>query len=316
MRVGLHIGRFDWAGGPAAIPGTLAAIATEAEQAGFESLWVMDHLNQLGTQYGKVHGPVDGEMLEAYTTLSFLAGVTEQIRLGALVTCAFFRPPGLLVKQATALDVLAGGRTYLGLGAGWFEQEAVGLGIPFPRLRERFDRLEDALQVARRMWSGDASPFQGHYSTLLEPVNSPPPLAHPHPPILVGGVGERRTLPLVARYADAWNAVIGSPLDHEDFGVLRKGCNEGSLWWLGRKVGALERCCDAIGRPPSEIERTVTTYIRVGEGGMGAADVVALCSRFAELGFSHVIFNILEVDTLEPLRILGRDVIPEVRLLS
>lgn len=312
MRVGLHIGRFDWPGGPAAIRGRLEGIATVAEESGFHSLWVMDHLYQLGTEYGKVHGPVDVAMLEAYSTLSFLAGVTERIRLGALVTCAFFRPPGLLVKQATALDVLSGGRAYFGIGAGWYEREATGLGIPFPSMRERFARLEEALQVAHKMWSGDTTPFQGRYSVLAEPVNSPPPLSHPHPPILVGGVGERRTLPLVARYADAWNAVIGSPVDSEDFGVLRNGCNEGSLGWLGRKVRILERCCAEAGRPFVDVEKTVTTYIKVGPGGMGAGDVIALCSRFASMGFSHIILNVLGVEDLEPLHWLGRNVIPEV----
>ncbi len=316
MRVGLHIGNFDWPGGPAAIPGTLGRIATAAEDAEFDSLWVMDHLLQLGPQYGRVHGPVEGSMLEAYSTLSFLAGITGRIRLGPLVTCAFFRPPGLLVKEATALDVLSGGRAYLGLGAGWFEREAVALGIPFPpTLRERFDRLEETLRIARQMWAGDHSPFHGRYYDLAGPVNCPPPLTRPHPPILVGGVGEKRTLQLVARYADAWNAVIGSPVDSEEFGVLRKGCNPGSLAWLRGKMRTLEAHCAAEGRPFEEIEKTVTTYIKAGNGGMSPGEIVSLGATFAEIGFSHVIFNVIGVEELEPVRALGRDVVPALHAI-
>src|SRR5262245_54358537 len=177
MRVGLHIGKFHWPGSPGNIGTTLAEIARAADASGFDSLWVMDHLFQLGDQYGLVHGPIDAPMLEGYSTIAYLAGVTQRIRLGILVTCAFYRYPGMLLKTATTVDVLSGGRTYLGLGAGWFEREAAGLGIPFPPLRERFERLEETLQIARHMWAGNRTPFVGKHYQLAEPLNNPQPLS-------------------------------------------------------------------------------------------------------------------------------------------
>lgn len=316
MRVGLHIGKFDWPGGAAQIGPTLAAIATTAEAAGLSSLWVMDHLFQLGEQYGAVHGPVDAPMLEGYSTIAYLAGLTRRISLGLLVTSAFYRHPGILAKTVSTIDVLSGGRAYLGLGAGWFEREARGLGVPFPPLRERFERLEETLQIVRRMWDGDASPFVGRHYQLDEPLNRPAPLRRPGPPILIGGGGERRTLRLVAQYADAWNAVIPSPLDLPEFGVLRAE-GEGrearySLDRLAHKLGVLRRHCEELGRPYESIEKTVVTYLRLGRGGMGPDEAVDLLAALGGLGFSHVIINLPEAHTLEPIELLGRKIAPAV----
>jgi F420-dependent oxidoreductase-like protein len=319
MHIGLHIGKFDWPGGQATIGQRLAEIAQTADAVGLYSLWVMDHLFQLGTQYGAIHGPIDAPMLEGYSTLAYLAALTRRIRLGLLVACPCFRHPGVLLKTASTVDVLAGGRTYLGLGVGWFAREAVGLGIPFPPLGERYKRLEETLQIARQIWSGDHRPYLGAHYQLLEPINSPQPLSQPHPPILIGGGGERRTLRLVAQYADACNFVIGSPLDQETFGQARaRGASRDERYSLGtlrHKLSVLAQHCDAVGRPYDTIERTVVTYIALGPGAMSAAEVIDLCAALAELGFGHVIFNIPDAHTIKPLEQLGRDIIPALRAL-
>ncbi|HET6317714.1 MAG TPA: TIGR03560 family F420-dependent LLM class oxidoreductase, partial [Chloroflexota bacterium] len=198
MKLGLQVPRFQWAGGPAEIAPKLAQIARAAEEAGFSSLWVMDHLFQIGSV-----GNADEPMLESYTTLGFLAAQTQRIELGTLVTAVSYRSPGLLVKQVSTLDVLSGGRAWLGLGAGWYEREARGLGLSFPRRKDRFAQLEETLKIARRMFDGNTDPIYGKQFNLAEPLNAPLPLRRPR--ILVGGGGELRTLRLVARYADACN---------------------------------------------------------------------------------------------------------------
>ena len=188
MRIGLHIGRFDWPDAAAGLSERLSDMAQAADEAGFYSLTVMDHLFQLGTRYGETHGPFEAPMLEGYSTIAYLAAKTHRIKLGLLVTCNFFRHPGLLVKMVSSIDVLSGGRAILGIGGGWFEEEARGLGIPWPTtLRERFDRLEEALQIVHHMWGGNRAPFAGRYYQLTDPINSPPPISQPHPPIIIGG---------------------------------------------------------------------------------------------------------------------------------
>jgi len=199
MKLGLQVVAFNWPGSPANTGRTLANIARTADEAGFASLWVMDHYFQIDPGIG----PASDPMLEAYTALSFMAGATERIRLGAMVTGVVYRQPAFLVKQVSTLDVLSGGRANLGIGASWYEREAVGLGFPFPPIAERFERLEETLQIAKHLWSGDATPFTGKHYQLAEPINSPQPLSQPHPPILIGGGGEKKTLRLVAQYGNA-----------------------------------------------------------------------------------------------------------------
>lgn len=312
MRIGLHIGKFHWPGSPANIGEKLGKIARTADDAGFYSLWVMDHLFQLGEQYGSVHGPIELPMLEGYSTISYLAAVTQRIKVGLMVTCNFFRHPGLLVKTVSTLDVISGGRAYLGIGAGWFEREAEGLGIPLPPTwSERFERLEETLQIARQMWAGDTTPYEGKHYKLVEPINNPQPLSRPHPPIMIGGGGEKKTLLLVARYADACNFVIGSPSTLEEFGVLRAKYDEG-LIMLRRKLAVLEKHCDNVGRPCDEIEKTVVTYIKLAPDAMNATKVIELCRELSDLGFQHVIFNMPNVHEIRPVEIIGDDVIPAV----
>ncbi|MFX0114617.1 MAG: LLM class F420-dependent oxidoreductase [Candidatus Hodarchaeota archaeon] len=311
MRIGLHIGKFDWPGSPDNIGEKLVEIAKIADEEGFYSLWVMDHLFQLGTQYGIVHGPIEAPMLEGYSTISYLAAVTQRIKFGLLVTCNFFREPGLLGKIVSTIDVLSRGRTYLGIGAGWFEREAKGLGLPFPSLRERFERLEENLQVIKQMWTGDTSPFEGKHFQLAEPLNSPQPLSQPHPPILIGGGGEKKTLRLVAQYADACNFVIGTPF--EDAGVLRRDWDEKGLNRLRKKLMILKQHCNDVGRPYDDIEKTIVTYIKLAPGDMKATEAIEFCRQVASLGFQHVIFNMPNVHEITPLEIMGREVIPEVK---
>lgn len=313
MRVGLHIGKFDWPGSPGNVGEKLAEIARTADELGFYSIWVMDHLFQLGTEFGIIHGPVEAPMLEGYSTVSYLAALTQRIKLGLLVTCPLYRYPGLLVKAVSTIDVLSGGRAYFGVGAGWYEREAEGLGIPFPPTwTERFERLEETLQIAKHMWGGDRSPFEGEHYRLEEPINSPQPLSKPHPPILIGGGGEKKTLRFVARYGDACNLVMGTTL--VDAGVLREN-REKEFNYLRHKLQVLRKHCRDLGRPYDDIEKTVATYIKLAPDAMSTNEVVELCHELDGLGFDHVIFNMPNVHEIEPIQTIGDEVIPQVRRL-
>jgi F420-dependent oxidoreductase-like protein len=238
-------------------------LAREADRSGLHSLWVMDHFFQIA-----MVGPAEEPMLECYSALSYAAAVTQHIELGAMVTGVVYRHPGVLVKTVTTLDVLSGGRAWLGIGAAWHEEEAVGLGIPFPPLAERFERLEETLQIAHRMWSGDESPYEGRHYRLARPLNSPPAVRRPHPAILIGGGGEKKTLRLVAKYGDACNLFDGPELP--------------------RKLEVLREHCAREGRPYQEIEKTALS--RVPEGG-SAEQLVDSCGRLAELGVGHLILS-------------------------
>lgn len=289
MRVGLQLPSFDWPGGSVELASRLGTIARTAEDAGFASLWVMDHYFQLPDW-----GPVDSYMLEAYTTLGYLAAATHRIRLGALVTGVMYRYPGILVKIASTLDVLAGGRSYLALGAAWYGREARGLGVPFPPLPERYERLEETLQIVRQMWSGDVQPYIGKQYQVPEPINSPQPLARPHPPIMIGGNGEQKTLRLVAQYGDACNFLVLEPEE------------------IRGKLEVLKRHCQEVGRPYDEIERTALNEIHLAAGKMAAADVIGLFRGLADAGVQHVMVNMPNAHELWPLEVFGREIIPAV----
>ncbi len=238
-------------------------------------------------------------MLEAYTTLGFLARATSRARLGAMVTGVTFRYPGVLIKQVTTLDVLSGGRATFGVGAAWFEREHIGLGIPFPPLKERMERLEETVQLALHMWRGDGNPLIGRHYQLREPLCSPPPVSSPHPPILIGGGGEKRTLRLVARYADACNLSARLiPMDQ-----------------LPRKLDVLRGYCRQLGRDYDEIEKTVLFDMDPGENGTRTQAVLDKLARFADMGFDAAIGGVQNVHTLRPLEIIGRDVMPQAHTL-
>ena len=220
MRLGVHVANFSWRGGPPEMGPRLAGLAAAAEEIGCERLSFMDHLFQIGWI-----GPRELEMLEGYTALGFVAGVTSRIRLGLLVTGVTYRHPGVLAKQVSTLDVLSGGRAWLGIGAAWNEDEHLGLGVPFPPLAERFKRLEEAIRICLQMWSDDDGPFEGEHYRLAATLNVPQPLSRPCPELLIGGGGERKTLRLVARYADACNLTTGATEDlRQKLAVLRGHC--------------------------------------------------------------------------------------------
>jgi F420-dependent oxidoreductase-like protein len=290
MKLGLQLPSFTWPGGAADLAPTLARIGQAAEEAGFASLWVMDHFFQI-EMIGKPEEP----MLEGYSALNFLAAVTKQIRLGTLVTGVIYRYPGILVKTVTSLDVLSGGRTYFGIGAGWYEREAVGLGVPFPPLKERFERLEETLQIALQMWSGKVASYSGKHYRLAETLNSPQPISQPHPPILIGGVGEKKTLPLVAKYGDACNLYA-----FENLAVLRA------------KLDVLRQNCDAIGRPYDEIERTAVGRLEVGHGAARARQAIEYCRSVSDAGIQHLIVSIPNDYEITPIELVGKEIIPAV----
>jgi F420-dependent oxidoreductase-like protein len=291
MKIGLQIPSFTWSGGPAALAQTLKKIAQTVDDGGFASLWVMDHFFQLEPMLGKADEP----MLEGYSTLSYLAALTSRVQLGTLVTGVIYREPALLVKTVTNLDVLSGGRAYFGIGAAWYEREAVGLGFPFPPLKERFERLEETLQIAHRMWSDSAEPYTGTHYQLAEPLCRPQPLSAPHPPIMIGGMGEKKTLRMVAQYADACNLFTAAGPD-----VLR------------HKLAVLQQHCDAVERPYDDIERTALATAHVADGQMTVADVVATCRELADVGIQHAIFNMPNVQDITPLEQFANEVIPMV----
>jgi F420-dependent oxidoreductase-like protein len=290
MRIGLQIPSFTWPGGAPEIGSRLADIAKTADDAGFASLWVMDHFFQI-----QVIGPAEDPMLEGYSVLSYLAGLTKHARLGTLVTGVHYRHPGILVKTATTLDVISGGRAYLGIGAGWNEHESRGLGVPFPSVSERFERLEETLKIAHQMWSGSTAPIVGKHYQLAEPINSPQPLSTPHPPILIGGMGEKKTLRLIAQYGNACNFfAYGGPE------VIRA------------KLEVLQRHCEDVGRPYGEIERTALGTVHLADGAMTTGQLIELCRSLADAGIQHLIFNMPNVHEITPLELFGREIIPVV----
>jgi F420-dependent oxidoreductase-like protein len=287
MKVGLHISDFTWEGGPAALGVRLGEVAVAAEQAGVDRISVMDHVWQIGHI-----GPPEHEMLEAYTTLGMLAAVTSRVKLLTVVTAVVYREPGLLAKQVSTLDVLSGGRAMLGIGAAWNEAEARGLGLFFPPLAERFERLEETLRICLQMWSEDDGPFDGKYYQLERTLNSPQSLTRPHPPVLIGGAGEKKTLRLVARYADACN-IFDSPE-------------------VAHKLDVLREHCAAEGRDYAAIEKTVQTRFDLGERGENVQQIIEHLHELAELGFQVAHGTVIGVGTLRPLGLMAERVIPAI----
>ena len=291
MKVGLQIPRFDWPGSPDNIGSTLADVARAADAAGFSSIWVMDHFFQIAPGLGAPDSP----MMEAYSALSFIAGVTQRPKLGAMVSAVTYRVPGHLIKAATTLDVLSGGRAILGIGAGWYEHEAMGLGLPFPPLKERFERLEEALQIAHQVWKNDRSPFNGKHYHLTEPILGPQPLSKPHPPILIGGGGENKTLRLVAQYADGCNL------------FARIGDEQ-----LTHKLNILKDHCAKLGRNYDDILKTFLDTVDLRPGQTKPKDVVEHFKHMADLGFGYAIFNMPEYHDLKVFETIGKEIIPAV----
>lgn len=307
MKIGLQLTDFSWKGSHANIGEKLTAIAGAADDCGFHSLWLPDHLLNAMSVFGS---PIDAPILEGYTTIAYIAALTRRIKVGLLVTCNMFRHPALLVKMVSTLDVLSGGRTYFGIGAGWFERETKGLDIPFPPLRERFERLEETLQIAKHMWQGNRVPFKGKYYQIVEPVNYPQPLSQPHPPILIGGSGEKKTLRLVAQYADACNLFIGTPL--KELPLSFQSAFERRSDIISTKLKVLKDHCISFKRPYDNIERTVQTYVKPASDSQTTDEIIRLCRELAGFGIQHVIFNVSNLQETKPIEVIGSDVIPQV----
>jgi len=309
MKIGLQIPRFHWPGSPGNIGSKLAEIAGAADDAGFDSLWVMDHFYQVGQGYGAPEEP----MLEAYTALAYMAAVTRNVRLGAMVTGAFYRHPGVLVKMVTTLDVLSGGRGILGIGAGWYRQESLGMGVPFPRsLGELMGRLEETLQIAHHMWRDDRSTFEGRYYRLEEPICSPQPISEPHPYILIGGGGEEKTLRYVARYGDACNLHLGAhpklrgytPRSYKNYRTRAD-----RIW---HKLEVLRRHCERERRDYDEIDKSVLSPMEVSPEALTPGEAVEMCRELAEIGIDYVIFNMPNDHEITPIEVIGEEIIPQV----
>jgi len=283
LKFGLQIPWYSWDGAPDNTRTVLRDIAQTAEEAGFSSIWVMDHFFQLEM----IGGPAL-DMHESFTTLGYLAGVTEKVTLGPLVTGVTYRHPGLLAKQVTTLDVVSGGRAWLTLGAAWFEREHLGLGVHFPPLKERFERMEETIEIALQMWSENDGPYKGKHYQLEETLCVPQPIQKPHPPIMIGGNGEKKTLRRVAQFADACN-LFGDP-------------NE-----IRRLLDVLKKHCADVGRDYEAIEKT---RLATAFPGM---DLIEECKGVAEAGIQHVIFNMPDVDKLDPIKHFGTEVIPAFR---
>jgi F420-dependent oxidoreductase-like protein len=290
MQFGIHFMNFTLPGGTESIAPTLAATARAADEGGLETFTLMDHWFQIG-----VIGEADEPMLEGYTSLGFLAGQTERITLGLLVTGVTYRHPGLLAKIVTTLDVLSGGRAMLGLGAAWFEREHLALGVPYPPLGERFERLEETLQICRQMWSDDDGPYAGKHYQLAETLCSPRPIQRPAPKILIGGGGEKKTLRLVAKYGDACNLFASSPAD------------------VRHKLEVLARHCENEGTDYAAIKKTILG----GGDPIGDADgFVANMAEYAKLGVDLVEFAPRMPDPLAAVTQIGETIVPRLAQLG
>ncbi|KRC84412.1 LLM class F420-dependent oxidoreductase [Terrabacter sp. Root85] len=290
MHLGLHLANFTWSGGSSTFVDDLVRTARTAEDVGFTKLSVMDHVWQIG-----MVGPKEHEMLEAYTALGFLAAVTEKVQLLAWVTAAVYREPGLLAKEVTTLDVLSKGRAMLGIGAAWNEEECVGLGLPFPATAERFERLEETLQICLQMWGDSVEPYAGKHYRLGSTLNSPQSVQRPHPPILIGGGGEKKTLRMVAQYAQACNLFDSPDLAH--------------------KLEVLRGHCEALGRDYDEIEKTVMGPVDPGPNGENVDATLEHLRDLAGLGVTHVQLGIGDGSKTDVLELIGERIIPEAAKL-
>ncbi len=305
MKLGLQIPYFTYPGGPAALGATFARIVQEAEAAGFASLWVMDHYFQLDGW-----GPPDLELLECYTTLGYAAALTRRVQLGPLVAGITYRHPALLVKTATTLDVLSGGRSYFGIGAAWYEEEHAGLGVPFPPRKERFALLEETLQLAHQMWSGEDAPFEGTRLHLGRTLNSPNSIQRPHPPMMIGGMGEERTFRLIARYGDACNIFTWGGVDR-----------------VAHKYAVLRERCAEVGRDYATIEKTTLSELLVTRDGrippgthplpepptpITPAQAIAHFADLAAIGTDHAIINTPIIHLPGAFDVWATEIIPAV----
>lgn len=290
MKFGLQVNSFTWPGGAAAIGPTLARVTRTADDVGFDSIWVMDHFFQI-----RGLGPPEAPMLEGLTALGFMAANSEQARLGLMVGGIHYRSPGLWIKAVTTLDVLSGGRAWFGIGAAWNEEESTALGFPFPPLRDRFEMLEETLQMAQAMWAGGTGTgeaFEGKHYTATRLLNSPQAISRPRIPIMIGGGGERKTLRLVAQYADACNV----------FGDAAR---------IAHKYAVLREHCERLGRPYDEVERS--TLQSVDLDAQSSDELVQRFGALGDAGAQHILVSVRGVSDVSRLERLGAEVLPQLR---
>jgi F420-dependent oxidoreductase-like protein len=285
MRAGIHFWNYTMPGQPAAIPAVLADTAHLAEEGGFDQFTVMDHWFQMDRA-----GDAAEPMLEAFTTLGFAAAKTRRMRLAPLVVGVTYRHPGLLAKTVTTLDVLSGGRAALGIGAAWYEREHHGLGVPYPAISERFERLEEAIRIALQMWGEDVGRFDGKHYALAETLNSPAPVSAPHPPLMIGGRGERKTLRIAAQYGQIVNLMTADPDD------------------AAHLLDVLRRHCDAAGTDYDAIEKQVMG----SRLDPASAQFWPTMERFAALGVDLVVFGVRSGRQVESVETLAADVVPRL----
>ncbi len=291
MNIGLQIPSFKYPGGTAAIRPKLKEIVTTAEEAGFYSLWVMDHYYQIKGLFGEAY---TDPMLESYTTLGYFAGLTEKAYLGVMVTGVIYRQPSVLMKMVNTLDILSDGRAYLGIGAAWYEEEAKGFGIPYPSTSARFEQLEDNLQLAKALWEGDETSFEGQHFSAPAITNNPRPLSNPHPRILIGGMGPKKTLRMVAQYADACNFFEGAGTEN-----------------MQKAIDTLKAHCEKLERDYDTIEKTSLGTVHLS-GDDTVESTLKRLKKLSEMGFTHAIFNMPDVYKITPLETFAKEIIPAV----
>ncbi len=290
MHIGLQIPSFKYPGGAAAIRPQLKQIVTTAEAVGFHSIWVMDHYYQIGGLFGEAYSD---PMMEAYTTLGYLAGLTETAYLGVMVTGVIYRLPSILLKMVNTLDIVSGGRAYFGVGAGWYQEEAEGFGVKYPSTSERFEWLEDTLQLAHALWEGDETSFKGKQFAAPKMTNNPRPISQPHPRILVGGMGSKKTLRMTAQYADACNFFEAYGLDK-----------------LQEAMDTLKEHCEKLGRNYADIEKTSLGTAHLSAGNDTVEGIMERLKKLSAMGFTHAIFNMPNVYEITPLENFGKEIIP------
>ena len=291
MKIGLQIPSYKYPGGTAAIRPKLKEIVTTAEEAGFYSLWVMDHYYQIKGLFGEAY---TDPMMESYTTLGYFAGLTDKAYLGVMVTGVIYRYPSVLMKMVNTLDILSGGRAYLGIGAAWYEDEAKGFGIPYPSTSKRFEQLEDNLQLAKALWESDEASFEGQHFSAPAITNNPRPLSCPHPRILIGGMGPKKTLRMVAQYADACNF------------FERAGTEN-----IQKALDTLKAHCERLGRDYDTIEKTSLGTVHLS-GDDTVASTISRIRDLSTMGFTHAIFNMPDVYEIAPLKTFAKEILPAV----
>lgn len=315
VKFGMQQPDFSFAGGPAAMYSTLEQIAREADKLGFDSFWLMDHVIQAGWG-GEARSPI----LEAFVTLGALASATSRVRLGTLVAAVPFRNPALLAKMGSSLDVISGGRFFMGIGGGWLKEEFDAYGWTFPPPKERVGRVEETAQILLKMWTEDHATYSGAYYDIDDAICEPRPLQKPHPPLMIGGGGEQLTLRCVAKYADACNLWGDPPMVRHKLQVLARHCEA-----VGRDPGSIMKTHIGrmlIARNDAELRQKMARYFPHGLPREDApwmtvagtpSQCADMCAQLVDAGITYLIFTFPDAPTLEPLHLFADEVMPALQ---